>query len=81
MFYAETRKISIIFGRKKKPFIWSYIVSAALHTFAFTLAKVFVCAEVLQPSQPIGVMLSVVNLPNLTFTGVLLTTCPLVWDQ
>ena len=29
----------------------------------------FVCAEVLQPSQPNGVMLSAVSLPNHTFTG------------
>ena len=30
---------------------------------------VFVCVEVLQPSQPNGVMSSVVSLPNHTFTG------------
>ena len=29
----------------------------------------FVCVEVLRPSQPNGVMSSVVSLPNLTFTG------------
>ena len=29
----------------------------------------FVCVEVLQPSQPNGVMLSAVSLPNHTFTG------------
>ena len=29
----------------------------------------FVCAEVLQPSQPNGVMSSAVSLPNHTFTG------------
>ena len=29
----------------------------------------FVCVEVLQPSQPTGVMSSVVSLPNFTFTG------------
>ena len=29
----------------------------------------FVCVEVLRPSQPNGVMLSAVNLPNHTFTG------------
>ena len=28
-----------------------------------------VCVEVLQPSQPNGVMSSVVSLPNHTFTG------------
>ena len=30
---------------------------------------VCVCVEVLPPSQPNGVMLSAVNLPNHTFTG------------
>ena len=29
----------------------------------------FVCVEVLRPSQPNGVMSSAVNLPNHTFTG------------
>ena len=29
----------------------------------------FVCVEVLRPSQPNGVMSSVVSLPNHTFTG------------
>ena len=29
----------------------------------------FVCVEVLRPSQPNGVMLSAVSLPNCTFTG------------
>ena len=29
----------------------------------------FVCAEVLRPSQPNGVMSSAVSLPNHTFTG------------
>ena len=29
----------------------------------------FVCVEVLRPSQPNGVMLSVVSLPNHMFTG------------
>ena len=31
--------------------------------------EVFVCVEVLQPSQPNGFMLSAVSLPNHTFTG------------
>ena len=30
---------------------------------------IFVCVEVLRPSQPNGVMSSVVSLPNHTFTG------------
>ena len=33
------------------------------------LWSLLVCVEVLQPSQPNGVMLSVVSLPNHTFTG------------
>ena len=31
--------------------------------------ELFVCVQVLRPSQPNGVMLSVVSLPNCTFTG------------
>ena len=31
--------------------------------------SLFVCVEVLRPSQPNGVMSSAVSLPNLTFTG------------
>ena len=31
--------------------------------------SLFVCVEVLRPSQPNGVMLSMVSLPNHTFTG------------
>ena len=33
------------------------------------LPALFVCAEVLRPSQPNGVMSSAVSLPNHTFTG------------
>ena len=33
------------------------------------LLKVFVCVEVLRPSQPNGVMSSAVSLPNHMFTG------------
>ena len=32
-------------------------------------ADLFVCDEVLRPSQPNGVMSSAVSLPNHTFTG------------
>ena len=34
-----------------------------------TQVEVFVCVEVLRPSQPNGVMSSAVSLPNHTFTG------------
>ena len=33
------------------------------------LSCLFVCVEVLRPSQPNGVMSSAVSLPNHTFTG------------
>ena len=36
------------------------------------LVFLFVCVEVLQPSQPNGVMSSAVSLPNHTFTGQLI---------
>ena len=35
----------------------------------FKVHTVFVCVQVLQPSQPNGVMSSMVSLPNYTFTG------------
>ena len=34
-----------------------------------SLRQFLVCVEVLRPSQPNGVMSSVVSLPNHTFTG------------
>ena len=37
--------------------------------YALPLQTVFVCVEVLRPSQPNGVMSSAVSLPNHTFTG------------
>ena len=37
--------------------------------FAFLHVCLFVCVEVLRPSQPNGVMSSAVSLPNHTFTG------------
>ena len=43
------------------------LVSALL--YVFRAMCVFVCVEVLWPSQPNGVMSSVVSLPNHTFTG------------
>ena len=33
------------------------------------MKNMFVCVEVLRPSQPNGVMSSAVSLPNHTFTG------------
>ena len=38
----------------------------------------FVCVEVLRPSQPNGVMSSVVSLPNHTFTGQALSSKRLI---
>ena len=40
-----------------------------LHCLPLIQQLLFVCIEVLQPSQPIGVISSVVSLPNHTFTG------------
>ena len=37
--------------------------------FSFFGGNLFVCVEVLRPSQPNGVMSSAVSLPNHTFTG------------
>ena len=52
-FQGRIRKISALFWMKKKR------LSVAI----------FVCVEVLRPSQPSGVMSSTVSLPNHTFTG------------
>ena len=40
-----------------------------IYGFNLCQAKYFVCVEVLQPSQPNGVMSNAVSLPNHTFTG------------
>ena len=40
-----------------------------LMLIVFFFLPEFVCVEVLRPSQPNGVMLSAVSLPNHTFTG------------
>ena len=39
------------------------------YVFSHCGSYVFVCVEVLRPSQPNGVMSSAVSLPNHTFTG------------
>ena len=51
-------------GLEDPPIIISSWLSGALK-----LTGLFVCVEVLRPSQPIGVMSSAVSLPNHTFTG------------
>ena len=40
-----------------------------LHSLTPRKQQMFVCVEVLRPSQPNGVMSSAVSLPNHTFTG------------
>ena len=47
-----------------------FLTSATLIFGGMDILKcLFVCVEVLQPSQPNGVMSSAVSLPNHTFTG------------
>ena len=53
----------ILFSRKNNKNILN------LSSAEFIKRVVFVCVEVLRPSQPNGVMSSVVSLPNHTFTG------------
>ena len=43
--------------------------SRSLNFFQAVFTRLFVCVEVLRPSQPNGVMSSAVSLPNHTFTG------------
>ena len=45
------------------------LVCLSLFAFPPVVTGLFVCVEVLQPSQPNGVMSSAVSLPNRTFTG------------
>ena len=50
----------------------SYFIMKFLSYFIMkflSLSCLFVCVEVLRPSQPNGVMSSAVSLPNHTFTG------------
>ena len=44
-------------------------ICLSLHLLLNHWAELFVCVEVLRPSQPNGVMSSAVSLPNHTFTG------------
>ena len=46
--------------------LWNILFKILGHSMKLCL---FVCVEVLRPSQPNGVMSSTVNLPNHTFTG------------
>ena len=48
---------------------FTYIWSTRVHLMLPTNFQVFVCVEVLRPSQPNGVMSSAVSLHNHTFTG------------
>ena len=45
------------------------LVCGRIHRGTTSVLLLFVCVEVLRPSQPSGVMSSAVSLPNLTFTG------------
>ena len=45
-----------------------YLKASFIDLFDDSLDSVF-CVEVLQPSQPNGIMSSVFSLPNHTFTG------------
>ena len=51
--------------RRKKSATFLYFVEKNIYLDA----PLYVCVEVLWPSQQNGVMLSTVNLPNNTFTG------------
>ena len=70
MFHGEMKKRSILLDWKKHiflramPSIWA---DPAVQTVCSWSA--FVCVEVLQPGQPIRVILSMVSLPNHTFSG------------
>ena len=57
---------------KQGPVVQSVVsLTSLLRVISLTVLadSIFVCVEVLRPSQPNGVMLSAVSLPNHTFTG------------
>ena len=47
----------------------AFISPLSTHSFVTICVLLFVCVEVLRPSQPNGVMSSAVRLPNYMFTG------------
>ena len=55
-------------GRDRTLNLWSPVGRASTE-LPRPAKTVFVCVEVLRPSQPNGVMSSAVSLPNHTFTG------------
>ena len=54
-------------GLRKK--LFTFLVKASSGKARFRQAMLSFCVEVLRPSQPNGVMLSTVSLPNHMFTG------------
>ena len=62
-------KCQILPSRKNKKNITNCHLINFLPRVKFGLSALFVCVEVLRPSQPNGVMSSVVSLPNHTLTG------------
>ena len=57
---------SVIFLMKNN---YNFVRYFLLLSFQLHLESLFVCVEVLRPSQPNRVMSSAVSLPNHTFTG------------
>ena len=63
---------NICFRREIRKILCGYpLLSVAMYNnnLRSTQNILFVCVEVLRPSQPNGVMSSAVSLPNHTFTG------------
>ena len=64
IYLAANKRLYIAFVDQEKAF--DLVPRKAIW---WALRKLEVCVEVLRPSQPNGVMSSVVSLPNHTFTG------------
>ena len=58
-----------LFKKKKKKKKKKTFHTRTTEVLLYMIETVFVCVEVLRPSQPNGVMSSAVSLPNHTFTG------------
>ena len=74
-FYSPVNQKILLDKALSQPFLFilyknincKYLFTASDKALFSTLN--FVCVDVLQPSQPNGVMSSMVSLPNHTFTG------------
>ena len=70
LFCYERDLMMTLFEEKQSEVIEAFSLTSRYLDDLFNIGNdMFVCVEVLRPSQPNGVMSSAVSLPNHTFTG------------